>query len=75
MIEWNDKYGIFTANVGHLHLVCAWSSEGYKVSVGGRHYTKLEPDLKIAKRKAIVLARKMLTEALEILNNEEIKND
>lgn len=70
-MKWNDNYNCHATKIGSFVARVDWSCDrskpGYWVSFGDRRLKDPVADLDVAKRKALALARKVLTEALAAL--------
>jgi hypothetical protein len=49
VIKWAERYNVYTADCGILHLVCAWGKGGYAVRVNDRRLEDPYPDIGSAK--------------------------
>lgn len=66
-IEWKESYNIHIADLGIIRLVVSWEQDGWHPTVDGLvTYAVRQPfnTLEMAKAKAVQIAVKRLTEAL-----------
>jgi len=74
MIDWTEQYNIYTSRAGLATIVCAWTSDGYRISVNSVTLKARVHDLKIAKESGIKLARTLILKSLSELKELEDLN-
>ena len=69
-MKWTENYGVHKAQAGIIQMVIEYkhNENGFKVSVNDTSLKKRFASLEEGKMMAVKLARKLLTEALEVLD-------